>query len=84
MTTTRLTGGSALPAIGLCLLAAMLEGFDIASMGVAAPKMIPALGLSKPEAGWAFSASLLGLMIGAAVAGPLADQVFEPLLREGG
>jgi AAHS family 3-hydroxyphenylpropionic acid transporter len=75
MTTTRLTGGSALPAIGLCLLAAMLEGFDIASMGVAAPKMIPALGLSKPEAGWAFSASLLGLMIGAAVAGPLADRV---------
>jgi len=62
-------------AIGLCLLAAMLEGFDIASMGVAAPKMIPALGLSKPEAGWAFSASLFGLLFGALMAGPAADRV---------
>lgn len=75
MTTTRLTGRPALIALALCLLAAMLEGFDIASMGVAAPKMMPALGLSKPEAGWAFSASLLGLLFGAAVAGPLSDRV---------
>ncbi|MFZ4606207.1 MAG: MFS transporter [Caulobacter sp.] len=75
MTTTRLTGRPALIALGLCLLAAMLEGFDIASMGVAAPKMMPALGLSKPEAGWAFSASLLGLLFGAAVAGPLSDRI---------
>lgn len=70
-TTTARTG---LFAIGLCLLAAMLEGFDIASMGVAAPKMVPALGLSKPEAGLAFSASLLGLLVGAAGCGPLADR----------
>ena len=62
-------------AIGLCLLAAMIEGFDIASMGVAAPKMMPALGLSKPEAGWAFSASLFGLLFGAALAGPLSDRI---------
>ena len=75
MTTTRLTGRAALIAIGLCLLAAMLEGFDIASMGVAAPKMMPALGLSKPEAGWAFSASLFGLLFGAALAGPLSDRI---------
>lgn len=73
--TSRLTGRSAMIAIGLCLLAAMLEGFDIASMGVAAPKMMPALGLSKPEAGWAFSASLFGLLFGAAFAGPLSDRV---------
>jgi len=62
-------------AIGLCLAAAMLEGFDIASMGVAAPKMVPALGLSKPEAGFAFSASLVGLLFGAAASGPLADRL---------
>lgn len=62
-------------AIGLCLLAAMLEGFDIASMGVAAPKLVPALGLTKGEAGMAFSASLLGLFFGAAVAGPAADRL---------
>lgn len=68
------TGVSAGFAIGLCLLAAMLEGFDIASMGVAAPKMVPALGLSKEAAGFAFSASLFGLLLGAAGCGPLADR----------
>ena len=62
-------------AIGLCLLAAMLEGFDIASMGVAAPKMLPDLGLSPGEAGTAFSASPFGLFVGALMAGPFADRV---------
>ncbi|MDB5469683.1 MAG: hypothetical protein JWR84_1243 [Caulobacter sp.] len=62
-------------AIGLCLLAAMLEGFDIASMGVAAPKMLPDLGLSRGEAGLAFSASPFGLFIGALMAGPFADRL---------
>ncbi len=66
--------GGGVFAIVLCLLAAALEGFDIASMGVAAPKMVPALGLSKPEAGMAFSASLLGLLIGAAACGTMADR----------
>lgn len=75
MTIAQTAGRPALIAIGLCLLAAMLEGFDIAAMGVAAPKMVPALGLSKPEAGWAFSASLLGLLFGAALAGPLSDRI---------
>lgn len=73
MTDSRRAAG--LLAIGLCLLGAMLEGFDIASMGVAAPKMMPALGLSKPEAGLAFSASLFGLFFGAAASGPLADRL---------
>ncbi|NBU29008.1 MAG: MFS transporter, partial [Caulobacteraceae bacterium] len=62
-------------ALGLCLLAAMIEGFDIASMGVTAPRMMPALGLSRPEAGLAFSASLMGLFFGAAIAGPLSDRI---------
>lgn len=75
MTTSTISGRTTWIAIGLCLLAAMLEGFDIASMGVAAPKMMPALGLTKPEAGWAFSASLFGLLFGAALAGPLSDRI---------
>jgi MFS transporter, AAHS family, 3-hydroxyphenylpropionic acid transporter len=62
-------------AIGLCLLAAMLEGFDIASMGVAGPNMVPDLGLSKEQAGTAFSASPFGLFIGALLAGPFADRL---------
>lgn len=62
-------------AIGLCLVAAMIEGFDIASMGVAGPRLVKALGLSPEEAGWAFSTSLIGLLFGAAVAGPLSDRL---------
>lgn len=61
--------------LAVCLLAAMLEGFDIQSMGVAAPRMVPALGLSPGEAGWAFSASLIGLMVGASVGGAVADRI---------
>lgn len=60
--------------IGLCILAAMLEGFDIQSMGVAAPKMAPALGLDAAQKAWAFSASLFGLIAGAAGGGWLADR----------
>lgn len=61
--------------LAVCLLAAMLEGFDIQSMGVAAPRMVPALGLSPGQAGWAFSASLIGLMIGASAGGAIADRI---------
>jgi AAHS family 3-hydroxyphenylpropionic acid transporter len=47
----------------------MIEGFDIQSMGVAAPRMLPALHLTTGQAGWAFSASLIGLMVGASFGG---------------
>ena len=59
----------------VCLLAAMIEGFDIQSMGGAAPRMLPALHLSPGQAGWAFSASLIGLMAGASVGGVVADRI---------
>ncbi|MBO9543844.1 MFS transporter [Caulobacter sp.] len=61
--------------LAVCLLAAMLEGFDIQSMGVAAPRMVPALGLTPGQAGWAFSASLIGLMLGASAGGAVADRI---------
>ncbi|KRA61470.1 hypothetical protein ASD79_04935 [Caulobacter sp. Root655] len=63
------------PAWVVCLLAAMIEGFDIQSMGVAAPRMLPALGLTPGQAGWAFSASLIGLMVGASLGGAIADRI---------
>lgn len=75
MTTTETARPVAWLAIGLCVAAAMIEGFDIASMGVAGPRLVKALALSPEEAGWAFSASLIGLMIGAATAGPLSDRL---------
>jgi AAHS family 3-hydroxyphenylpropionic acid transporter len=58
----------------VCLLAAMIEGFDIQSMGVAAPRMLPALHLTPGQAGWAFSASLIGLTVGASFGGVIADR----------
>ncbi len=59
----------------LCFAAAMAEGFDITSMGVAAPHLAPVLRLSREQLGPIFSASILGLFIGAVVMGRLADRV---------
>jgi AAHS family 3-hydroxyphenylpropionic acid transporter len=53
----------------------MLEGYDIQAVGVAAPKMAPALHLSHAQTGWVFSASMVGLVIGAMFGGWLADRV---------
>jgi AAHS family 3-hydroxyphenylpropionic acid transporter len=59
--------------LALCALAALGEGFDIQSMGVAAPHMAPALGLTHAQLGPLFSASVVGLLIGAIVIGRIAD-----------
>ena len=63
------------PTFTLCFLAAMAEGFDIQSMGVAAPTMAPALALTRAQLGPAFSASVLGLLVGAVALGRWADYV---------
>ncbi|HWE47338.1 MAG TPA: MFS transporter [Caulobacteraceae bacterium] len=61
--------------LALCGLAALTEGFDIQSMGVAAPGIAPALKITRDQLGPVFSASLLGLLIGAVVFGRVADRV---------
>jgi AAHS family 3-hydroxyphenylpropionic acid transporter len=61
--------------VALCLLCAVLEGFDIQAMGVAAPRLVPEFGLSPGQMGWVFSISNIGLVIGAALGGWLADRV---------
>ena len=60
--------------LALCWLAGMTEGYDIQSMGVAAPGLAPALHLGREQLGPVFSASLFGLLIGALACGRLADQ----------
>jgi AAHS family 3-hydroxyphenylpropionic acid transporter len=60
--------------LALCFLAALCEGFDIQSVGVAAPQMAPALRLGRGQLGPVFSASILGLFIGAVVLGRVADR----------
>jgi AAHS family 3-hydroxyphenylpropionic acid transporter len=59
----------------LCLAVAILEGFDIQVLGVAMPRMSPALGLEPLQKGWVFAFSNIGLVVGASIGGWLADRL---------
>ena len=61
--------------VALCFAAAIPEGYDLQAIGVAAPRLIPALRLARDQTGWVFSASLFGLIVGAIIGGWLADRV---------
>lgn len=61
--------------IALCMAVAVLEGFDIQAMGVAAPRLAPEFGLGPGEMKWIFAVSNIGMMLGAAIGGWLADRV---------
>lgn len=58
----------------ICFLIAAIEGYDIQAFGVAAPKMVPELGLDPAQQGWAASIAMVGLVIGAFAGGWLADR----------
>ena len=60
--------------VALCFMVAVLEGFDIQAMGVAAPKLGAELHLAKDVLGEALSAANIGLVLGAILGGWLADQ----------
>jgi AAHS family 3-hydroxyphenylpropionic acid transporter len=57
----------------LCAAAALFEGYDTQSMGVAAPRLVAEFGLSHAQAGYTFSAATVGLFVGAVVGGRAAD-----------
>lgn len=59
----------------LCFLAGLCEGYDMLVAGVTAPKFAPVFGLNPEQLGWVFSASTLGLFVGALIGGRLADHV---------
>ncbi len=59
----------------MCFCIAILEGFDIQSIGVVASSVQAEFGLSKGELGWIFSAATLGMFPGAIVAGRLSDKI---------
>jgi len=61
--------------LALCFVVALLEGVDGQSMGAIAPSLAAEYGLDPWQVGLALSASLVGLLIGAAVGGVLADRV---------
>ncbi len=62
--------------IALILLGGVfvMEGFDIAAMGIAVPRLEEALGLSPASFGWVFTGILVGLGVGGATIAPLGDR----------
>ena len=60
--------------IGVCVLIALLEGYDVQAFGVAAPRLAPELGLNPGQIGWAGSAANIGLLMGALLGGWAADR----------
>jgi MFS transporter, AAHS family, 3-hydroxyphenylpropionic acid transporter len=67
--------GSAVATLSLCFAIALLEGLDLQSVGVAAPRMAREFGLSVAQMGLAFSAGTFGLLPGAMFGGRLADRI---------
>jgi AAHS family 3-hydroxyphenylpropionic acid transporter len=59
----------------LCMLVAVVEGFDIQAIGIAAPRLAPELGLSAGALGWIFSFGNVGFVVGAGIGGWLADRL---------
>jgi AAHS family 3-hydroxyphenylpropionic acid transporter len=66
--------------IGLCLLAAMCEGFDLQAAGVAAAGIAAEFRPTPAQLGSFFSASTLGLFFGAIAGGRLSDRVGRKLV----
>jgi AAHS family 4-hydroxybenzoate transporter-like MFS transporter len=58
----------------LCFCIVALDGFDASIMGVIAPELTRVWGISTGNLGPVISAALIGLAVGALVAGPLADR----------
>ena len=59
--------------LALCFCAAIIEGIDLQSMGIAAPGIAPEFHLSKQALGTVLTASPLGLFFGAFIGGRIAD-----------
>ncbi len=59
----------------LCFAVAVLEGYDLQAMAIAGPAVRAAMRLDPSQLGIAFSASLIGLALGAAYGGKLADSI---------
>jgi len=61
--------------LALCAAAALFDGFDTQSMGVAAPRVIAEFALSTSQATFIFSAATVGLFLGAGIGGRFADLI---------
>lgn len=56
--TSRLNGMRLYVAVAVCVLIAMLDGFDVQAIGIAAPVLFPELKLDPIHAGQIFSSAI--------------------------
>lgn len=69
-------GSDARPFVfALILLSLVIEGFDLLAANFAAPDVLETFGKTRAEAGPFLSASLVGVLAGSALVGPLGDRV---------
>jgi AAHS family 4-hydroxybenzoate transporter-like MFS transporter len=68
-------GGFLIGLAALCGLILAADGFDTQAIGYTAPAIVKDWGIEKQALGPVFSAGLFGLLIGALIAGPLADKI---------
>jgi AAHS family 4-hydroxybenzoate transporter-like MFS transporter len=66
------------------LLSLVAEGFDLQAANFAAPGIVKAFGINQAQAGPLLSASLLGVLFGSALIGPLGDRFGRKRLVIGG
>ncbi|PTE01087.1 MFS transporter [Pandoraea apista] len=59
----------------LCALIVFLDGFDAQAIGYVAPAIVHALNIERSALSPVFSASLVGLTLGALIGGPVSDRV---------
>lgn len=58
----------------VCVIAAVIEGADIVSMGLVAPSVARQFGFGPAQISYVLTAAIVGLMIGAATGGRLGDR----------
>jgi len=67
--------GRATAVLAICFAVAAFEGYDIQTLGIAASRLGPALHLSLPLIGFAASATMAAMGVGALIGGWLADRI---------
>src|SRR5712671_3271715 len=71
----RKVGGFQILVVALCALTVFLDGFDVQSIAFVAPSLGREWQLQRESLGPIFSASLVGILIGALLFGPVADKI---------